>query len=56
MTIVKRELEIYESDVVPTTYDDNFSLGTIWIRKTFNEIYICVSNNINNATWLKLGS
>jgi hypothetical protein len=38
--------------VAPTSGDDTFDIGDVWVDETANTIYMCVDNTASNAIWV----
>ena len=39
----------------PSSSDDGFELGTIWVNTSTESIFICADNSTSNAIWNPLG-
>lgn len=44
---------IVEGVINPTSADDTYEVGTLWINKTTDKYFVCVDNTDDNAVWVR---
>ncbi len=44
-----------EKSTNPSSTDDNYKIGTVWVNTSTDVVFICVDNTASTAVWVEVG-